>query len=41
MIKYHFVREQVVEKNIKLEHVCTKEKIADIFTKPIPREAFE
>ena len=40
-IKYQFVREQVVEKNIKLEYVGTKEKIADIFTKPLPREAFE
>ena len=40
-IKYHFVREQVAEKNIKLEYVCTKEQIADIFTKPLPREAFE
>eukprot|EP00253_Pinus_taeda_P007826 PITA_07826 len=40
-IKYHFVREQVAEKNIKLEYVGTKEQIVDIFTKPLPREAFE
>ena len=40
-IKYHFVREQVTEKNIKLEYVGTKEQIADILTKPLPREAFE
>ena len=40
-IKYHFVREQVTENNIKLEYVCTKEQIVDIFTKPLPREAFE
>ena len=40
-IKYHFVREQVAENNIKLEYVCTKEQIADIFTKPLPCEAFE
>ena len=40
-IKYHFLREQVVEQNIKLEYINTKEKIADIFTKPLPREAFE
>ena len=40
-IKYHFLREQVVEHNIKLEYVNTKEKIDDIFTKPLPREAFE
>ena len=35
------MREQVIEKNIKLEHVETKEKIVDIFTKPLPRETFE
>eukprot|EP00253_Pinus_taeda_P015807 PITA_15807 len=41
LIKYHFIREQVTEKSIKLEYVGTKEQIADIFTKPLPREAFE
>ena len=40
-IKYHFLREQVVEHNIRLEYINTKEKISDIFTKPLPREAFE
>jgi len=40
-IKYHFVREQVAEKNIKLAYVGTKEQIIDTFTKPLPREAFE
>eukprot|EP00253_Pinus_taeda_P014501 PITA_14501 len=40
-IKYHFLREQVVEQNIILEYINTKEQIADIFTKPLPREAFE
>ena len=40
-IKYHYVREQVSQKNIKLEYVGTKEKIDDIFTKPLPHEAFE
>ena len=40
-IKYHFVREQVARKNIKLEYVGTKEQIVDIFTKPLPHEAFE
>jgi hypothetical protein len=40
-IKYHFLREQVAEKNIKVEYVGTKEQVIDIFTKPLPREAFE
>jgi hypothetical protein len=32
-IKYHFLLEQVTEKNIRVEYVGTKEKVADIFTK--------
>ena len=40
-IKYHFLREQVVEKNIRVEYVGTKEQVADIFKKLLPREAFE
>ena len=40
-IKYHFLCEQVVEHNIKLEYINTEEKIENIFTKPLPREAFE
>ena len=40
-IKYHFLREQVNDKNVKLEYVPTKEQIADMFTKPFPKDAFE
>jgi hypothetical protein len=40
-IKYHFLRDQVSQKIVKVEYVDTKEKIADIFTKPLPRSAFE
>ena len=40
-IKYHFLREQVAEKNIIVEYINTKEQIVDIFTKPLPQEAFE
>jgi len=40
-IKYHFVREQVTTKNVKLEYVGIKENIVDIFTKPLPHEEFE
>jgi hypothetical protein len=39
--KYHFLREQFAEKNIRVEYVGTKEQVVDIFTKPLPREAFE
>ena len=40
-IKYHFLWEQVAEKNIRVEYVGKKEQVAGIFTKPLPREAFE
>ena len=40
-IKYHFLREKVLEQKAKLEYVPSKEQVADIFTKPLPREAFK
>eukprot|EP00253_Pinus_taeda_P034211 PITA_34211 len=40
-IKYHFLREQVLEQKVKLEYVPSKEHVADIFTKPLPRKTFE
>ena len=40
-IKYHFLWEQVVGKNIIFEYVGTKEQVAEIFTKLLQREAFE
>eukprot|EP00253_Pinus_taeda_P031343 PITA_31343 len=40
-IKYHFLREQVLEQKVILEYVPSKEQVVDIFTKPLPRETFE
>jgi len=40
-IKYHFLREQVLEQKVKLEYVPSKEQVADIITKPLHRETFE
>ena len=40
-IKYHFLREKVSQKMVKLEYIDTKEHIDNIFTKPLPKEAFE
>jgi hypothetical protein len=40
-IKYHFLRKQFAEKNIRVEYVGTKEQVKDIFIKPLPRKAFE
>ena len=40
-IKYHYVRELVQEKEVRMEYVHTKEQIADIFTKALPKDAHE
>ena len=40
-IKFHFLREKVVSKVIKMEYVGTKDQIADVFTKPLPKIQFE
>ena len=40
-IRYHFLQELATEKNIIFEYVGTKEQVEDIFTKPLPRDAFE
>eukprot|EP00253_Pinus_taeda_P016932 PITA_16932 len=40
-IKYHFLREQVIEEKVKLEYVPSKEQVADILTKPLPKDTFE
>ena len=38
-IKYHFVRELVHDKEVRLEYVNTKEQIVDKFTKPLLKDA--
>lgn len=40
-LKYHFLREKFQSKGLILEHFPTKEKLADIFTKPLPKTTFE
>ena len=40
-IKYHHLRDQAANKNIKLEYIPTQEQVADIFTKPLSRDVFE
>ena len=39
-LNYHFLRELVQDKEVRLEYVNTKQKIAYIFTKPLPKDAF-
>ena len=40
-IKYHYVRELVEDKQVKMKYINSKEKIANIFTKPLPKNAFD
>ena len=40
-IKYHYVRELVEDKQVKIEYIHTKEQIADIFTTPLLKDAYE
>ena len=40
-IKYHYARELVEDKQVKMEYIHTKKQITDIFTKPLPKEAYE
>ena len=39
-IRYHFIREQVLEGTIELHFVPTDQQLADIFTKPLPEATF-
>ena len=40
-IKYHYVIELVEDKEVKMEYVNSKEQISEIFTKPLPKDAYE
>lgn len=40
-IWYHFLREKVVENEVKLEYVPTKDQIVNTFTKSLPKDKFE
>ena len=40
-IKYHYFRELVEDKEVKMEYIHTKEQIVDILTKPLPKYAYE
>ncbi|GKF10005.1 hypothetical protein Tco_0044229, partial [Tanacetum coccineum] len=37
---YHFIKEQVENGIVELYFVWTEYQLADIFTKPLPRERF-
>ena len=39
-IKYHYIRDIVAKKEVFLEHISTKNMLADPLTKPIARAPF-
>nr|GFA24238.1 copia protein [Tanacetum cinerariifolium] len=39
-VRYHFIKEQVENGIVELYFIRTKYQLADIFTKPMPRERF-
>ena len=41
IIKYHYLRESIQDKEVKVEYVNTKEQIVDIFTKALPKDSHE
>ena len=41
VIKYHYLRELVQDKEVKMEYVNIKEQIANIFTKALPKDSHE
>lgn len=40
-IRYHYIREKVEEKEIKVEYVPSDQQLADVFTKALPKERFK
>ena len=40
-IRYHFVREHVLNGTVQIKYCCTKNMLADLFTKPLTRGQFE
>jgi histone deacetylase 1/2 len=40
-IDFHFVRERVLRKQLKIRLIPSKDQVADSFTKPLPYRAFE
>lgn len=40
-IKFHVLRDKKSEKEIILDFVSTREHLANIFTKPLPKDAFK
>ncbi|KAG7564506.1 Ribonuclease H-like superfamily [Arabidopsis suecica] len=39
-LDYHFVREQVQARTLRVSHICSADQLADALTKPLPRARF-
>ncbi|OIT21260.1 hypothetical protein A4A49_56223, partial [Nicotiana attenuata] len=39
--RYHFIRECIAKKKVKLKYVKSHDQVADIFTKPLKFEDFQ
>jgi hypothetical protein len=39
-IRYHFIKDRVHQGVVQLQYIPTKEKLADIFTKPLVKGKF-
>ena len=39
-IRYHFIKEYVLNEDIMLDYVCTDDQLVDIFTEPLSEERF-
>jgi histone deacetylase 1/2 len=39
-VDYHFVRERVAKKLLRIKFISSKDQLADIFTKPLPQPQF-
>ena len=40
-VRLHHFRDHIKRGDITVEHISTKEQIADMFTKPLPRDQFK
>ena len=40
-IKYHYVRKTILDGYVTLDYCSTEQMIADLITKPLPRDRFE
>jgi hypothetical protein len=40
-IRHHYVRDAIKAKEIDIKWISTNNQLADIFTKPLPRQSFE